>query len=501
MGLAVLGFHVGGIVKFGTSLLFLGVLLSGCSFAGIDDSVSRPVFDLDHPSSVSELAWEWEAEDDVDSLDLAPVVGGVAVFDGTGVTIISGDTGELRWDYHPDHGRVIGSVTSDGGHVVIQEPDPENTGGFRMHVLDVVTGKTSWMEAFNSADDKVQIGGNSEKWTAPSLAQVDVGDKVWFLREDSEVVARSLGDERQVWSTSEVQDCSGVGSVGSPVLLDEVLLGAVTCYEFDQDDPENDPLYDSGAEFTSEVVAWDASDGREIWRLETPEVSLPVDSRNRSLTVHPGGIVSVDFSSWGMGYWIDPISEEHGWIEDAGVVSSYENGDQFGIWRNGEYRVVNRSGEVLYSVNEPAERDAPLALAEGMVRVSENVEGGSEGAVFARFHGSDQEVELSMDIDEQALMEFGRGAVVPGSVAIPFTDREGVAVSWGSAESEHERARIWSLLDFRTSAPKRFLLSFCGTPVACVHCSDSDRGFLGASHSAGIAGRAYPVHGHPAVGA
>ncbi|MEU2945055.1 PQQ-binding-like beta-propeller repeat protein [Nocardiopsis alba] len=416
-----LDIFVGTALKFGICLIAPVLLVSGCSFVGFGGSTPPPIYDLGVPASVGEVTWEWET--DAESLNVLPVVGGVAVFDGSGVTVLSGDTGQVRWEYHQGEGRVIGAVTSNGEHVVVQEPVPGAPQDFRMHVLDVATGESLREEALDVTERKVGDGGRFHAWIAPSLADVSVDHELWFSREGSEVIARRFDDGGRAWATSEVRACEGVGDVGPIALVDEVLLGSVTCYAFDEDDPDDDALHDSNADFTSEVVAWNAADGRELWRLETPEVTSPYHSRNRSLTDHSGGIVSADASPTLMSHWVDPTTEEYGWVEDANVVGSFEGGERLGVWRIGEYRVEDRSGEVLYRVSEPSEqgRVAPLALADGMVRVLES----SEGVVFARFRGADREVDLSLEVESGVNLEFGVGAVVPGAVVVPFTDNEG----------------------------------------------------------------------------
>lgn len=411
--------------RVGTPLLTLTLLLSGCSF----ESSGAPARDLDRPDSVSEVAWEWEAGSDTEWLNVLPVFGGIAVLDGAGVTVLDGGTGEVRWEYRPGSDRVVGAVTSDGAYVVLEEDDPDRRGSDRMHVVDAATGESVRESAFDLTSRRAPGSSGAQRWIRHSLSNVSLEHELWLNREDSEAVGLRWSDGEAAWSSSEVRDCDGIGAVGSLALVDEVLLGAVTCYPWDEqaaeDDPDHDPLYDTSLEFDSQVVAWNAVDGAELWRLDLPGAESPLESRNRRLTVHPSGVVSVDLTSRSSGYWIDPATAEYGLVEEAGVVGVFDEGRSLGLWRNGRYRIEDRSGEVSSRWSEPSGHEPPLVVSGGTLRV-EDLEGASGEMVFARFHNEDTETELSREFGEGT--EILPGAVVPGAVVVPYLDVEGGGV-------------------------------------------------------------------------
>jgi len=79
------------------------LLLSSCSvteemgqwFAGLKEEEWEPIQELEYPTSVSEVAWQWEVPEDNDTprVGAIPVAGGVGAVLDDGIIALSAETG------------------------------------------------------------------------------------------------------------------------------------------------------------------------------------------------------------------------------------------------------------------------------------------------------------------------------------------------------------------------------------------------------------------------
>ncbi|MFD3684406.1 PQQ-binding-like beta-propeller repeat protein [Nocardiopsis sp. NPDC058631] len=411
------------------SIFFLMVFLVGCSSPG--HQVTESVVELDHRTSVSEVAWEWGTPDS-SRLAVFPVPGGVAVLQTAGVVVLSGETGEELWQYQVSEGEVSGNVSDNGRYVVLrwERNGGEDTGGAELIILDSGTGEI--VHEFDSTDIEAVERVGWMPQIGESLSGV-TGD-VWVVQDEDGLTAHQLEDGEVLWSsaTGDLARCADVGSVDDLAVLDDVVVAAFTCYE----QPEGQEPVDmtEGQEFASGLVGFDPTTGEELWRSESQIGLFPADSHSRVLTVQGRGLIVVEYPYEEVRQLVDPSTGD---VTDLGrndVLWSNSDGSGLGVWHaeSRDYRREDRSGEVLASlVEETGAAPAPtvsgggfLGLEDGVLYLAEEVEGGADTPMLAYFAGFQGVSEITVDWDAQRT-EVHDAESVPGAVAVSYTDGEG----------------------------------------------------------------------------
>lgn len=419
------------------------------------------------PSTVSDVAWEWPegtGQPDVEAtevptLSLLPF--GVLVHEDRGVVALNGSTGEEVWRYRVEETRVQAQVSPAGRYVQLfyaDEPDLDEDNPYEdaeedesdvagtTVILDGTTGDVLFEEETDFERDVESMGG--------LFAGGMVTDQgVLSLKsEDDGISARmsSIGDEDDVWSVSDVFDCSSrdVETVGSAAFESAVVLRP-TC---------------SSGEVS--LVALDPTDGSALWSMaEEDSDRLVRDGGIRAggdvLAVHenapkgpPGGVLGAERLV------LDPLSGEvlgDGVDLEEGQVlaATFEEGYLILNGVSGDkqlygYELRSFEGEALRTTGDEAVRSEnastlTLPLEEALVtleaRSSRNEPRGSR--VKAAAWGADQEATevrlprlLSSGLGgtrESAIETFSgleRFVTAPGAV---------VLVEWPQDEEEDVR--------------------------------------------------------------
>lgn len=217
--------------RLGGMAASLAFFLVGCTLGDGGHEVAGTTVELEHRTSVSAAAWEWEAPGSSPSAVFS-VPGGVVVLRGDGAVALSGETGEEIWKYQDPERETLGNVSDDGRYVVLQTGDVDGT---ELLVLDSGTGEVVYEQPFDRFGAEIVERVAEMSQLQGSLSGVT--SDLWVVREESGVVARRLTSEGTLWSVAakELARCEGVGSVDELAVLDEVVVAAVTCYEQPED--------------------------------------------------------------------------------------------------------------------------------------------------------------------------------------------------------------------------------------------------------------------------
>ncbi|MFE6305826.1 PQQ-binding-like beta-propeller repeat protein [Nocardiopsis sp. NPDC057823] len=415
------------------------VALAACSPGGASDSTGasdgsgprEAVQDLERPPSVSEAAWAWEAPEGVGALGgLFPVPGGVAAVVDDGVVALSGENGGVMWEHRFPGTRAFGAVSGENRYFTLQLMDAEDDEARpRMLVIDASTGEPVHdyrLEDEESSDHVVR------GWLA------NVTDEYWITVEgEQELVAHRLGTDETAWSVPDVAACSGIGSVDRAVVTDGALVVAFTCYE----QPEGEPSVEmtEGQEFVSGYSGFDPATGEELWRTEATAGMFPADAHERTLTVHPSGVVTAHHPYDQVGHVIDQATGEVVTVDEGDVVWIEEDGSSRGVWtdRTHAYRIEGLNGEeqrrlgaddvgIAESFANALKGDGtPVALEDGVLFLADLVPRGENEAEAAVFQGFDGTVPITFASVRETNLEVDDAVLAPGAVAVSYISHSG----------------------------------------------------------------------------
>ncbi|PWV45512.1 putative pyrroloquinoline-quinone binding quinoprotein [Nocardiopsis sp. L17-MgMaSL7] len=248
------------------------------------------------PVTVSELAWEWTAEEATGVPRLSWLPGGVLVAMEDGVVALDGASGREMWSYLVEGTRVWTDVSPSGNRVHVLFPDqpqerpegddrsaegPNGEDGSepvpgRRVVLDGETGEVVGDREEELAGDVEELRGVFDIGVATDTGSLRVTPEPQLGAE-----MRSDADGGVLWRTEELFSCgeAKVGSASTPTVFEDVVVVRAVC--------------GSGE---AQVTALDLEEGAQLWsRTGSESEFLAPDGGVRRvgelLAVHEGDTV------------------------------------------------------------------------------------------------------------------------------------------------------------------------------------------------------------------
>ncbi|WP_460771589.1 outer membrane protein assembly factor BamB family protein [Nocardiopsis nanhaiensis] len=212
-------------------------------------------------SSVSDVAWEWEAEHSFIWRELLPTAYGLVAASRSGtITGLHGESGTELWNYEATSHDFSVAVTTDGLETVIVDP-PSEEGDGELVLLDAATG-----------EEISQSPLPEDAISHPDL----VTDDHLLIPSDGELTAHDLTTAEPSWTYTPEPHCLGVPDFSPeedwrwPVSSIEgsVLLPA-QCSAEGSEEPE--PQEQNASMHT---LALDNRDGTELWSAEPLPTTL-----------------------------------------------------------------------------------------------------------------------------------------------------------------------------------------------------------------------------------
>lgn len=387
------------------------------------------------PTSVSEVGWEWSAEEAGGRLEyILPGVSGPLMVLGSGVVGLDGVTGEELWSYRmPQTSSARAGVTPDHESVLLtlSEGAVDTT-----VVLDSGTGRV----LAEHEDGTGEIFQRTVELTSDAAI-------VASKEPGSPVETFSLMEGERLWSFEPPE--RGAGVVVEKVLSFEDTVVLIMAY--------NDGGLRDDSVDTSEqgmlVIGLDATTGEPRWELEqgfTDTVRRVADHE-----LAPNGralLLQVGSGNQRHEFLIDPVTGE----EIEGEAYRVQERDPVGLLDDGyvetsidddestvDYWYTSFTGEEVahFEVPErPGEGDdigRGLLLEEGVLRLDPltdpDLERGPVGVEFARWEGSETPVHLDADLTvNEEIRAVPEGAVdspylpvatlMPGAVVVTEKD-------------------------------------------------------------------------------
>ena len=329
------------------------LLLSSCSatvevgqwFAGLKEEEWEPIQDLEHPTSVSEVAWRWEIPEgnDTPSVEVIPVAGGVGVVLDDGIIALSGENGKEMWSYQISGSEVFSAGSQYGNYFVLQIMDSEDEDASpRMVILDLETGEPVEDYLLSGSADS---SGMARGWLK------NVNGERWVTASEGGLTAFALGSDHAVWEVKDVVKCDeNMGSIDGMVTGEKVTVVGTTCYE--QPEDEDVVKMTEGRDFISGLVGIDMDTGQELWRWEEQLGLFAADSMERGFSLHENGLLAVEYPYDQVGQFVDPATGEVTIFDEGRVVWSSDDGSRIGLWdrRARNYRMEDLDGEIYESL-------------------------------------------------------------------------------------------------------------------------------------------------------
>ncbi|MFD3684408.1 PQQ-binding-like beta-propeller repeat protein [Nocardiopsis sp. NPDC058631] len=409
-------------------------LLTSCASIGDQTGPAgapEEIRDLDRPTSVSRVAWTWEAPEGVaDLAGVHAVPGGVAAVVDDGVIGLSGENGGVMWEHRVPGSEVFGAVAGQGRYFVLQVLDSDDTEAPpRMVVIDLSTGESVH-------DYELRDGDSASGLVRGGLGSV-TGEHWITVEDDENLVAHELGSDATAWSVPDVAGCDDVGSVDRTAATDDVLVAAFTCYE--QPEGEDPVEMTEGQEFVSGFAGFDPATGDELWRTEASAGMFPADAHERDLTVHESGLATAYYPYDQGGQVIDPATGDVEALDGGEVLWSSEDGSLLGVWDGSTrgYRIQELGGDVRASlgdervgagtaiVNALQGDIETVGLEGGLLHMGDLFEGGTGETELAAFEGFEETVPVTFSWEAEASMELDQTVAVPGAVAVSYIDHSG----------------------------------------------------------------------------
>ena len=391
----------------------LGVLIAGCSLATPSYSTHESGDSPEYPSSVSEVAWEWEPPRDSGTPSLHEMNEGVVVLFESGAFGLSGETGEELWSYYEPDQDFLVEVSDNGKYVVLYDEEES-----RAVLLERDTGRVVHeyildMDEFDHTY-RVQVGSLHEPLRGIT------GD-TWVVRWQNEVISYDLETGGEAWVAQDIAHCPDQGSVNSLSVQEEVVVAATTCYEQPEDRESVEWIH--GWDFTSELVGLDPGTGEQLWRVEHTLGQMPRESLQRNISSHPGGLVGIHYLD---SYDLEPSLldievKEVTDLETRSFLWVSPDGSRLGLWdtETGDYLIQGRSGEVEHTLKPEIVADGfRVGLEGGVLYLKEwvwDVSDPEEFAFFEGFHGSS-----SFIWDAAESLKVTDALSVPGAVAVAY---------------------------------------------------------------------------------
>ena len=397
------------------------IFLAGCSFEGVQHRSSDEVpKSLEYPSSVSEVAWEWEPPGGSGLLFVRPIPAGALIFHGDGVVALAGDSGKEIWKYRVEGSNIVGDVSDSRRYVSLHVAD-ESGGPVEMVVLDSGTGDILHQYP---VDEETLVGsGDGVVWhqIRPSLSAVT--EDAWFTSTISgeKIIAREFGTDEHLWSVEIPLECEETRTVDSVFAWDEAVLLALTCF-VDSDSPAHGSM-DDQVEFISALIALDADDGSEIWREEGVLGRYPNDSILREFTTFENGLALVRYPDSDTGQVVDVPTGEVVTLQNRKIpVWASDDGLRVGVWDRyvENYWITDLEGETQKQLLERSEpvhdstmSDPGLGLEQGVFHADRSLLDPGEVARFDGFDGS-----VSFYRDRSVVHPSAH--LVPGAVVLTY---------------------------------------------------------------------------------
>lgn len=237
---------------------FLGALIifvSGCAPVGelqegiqTDHETAREGKEREYPEKADQVNWKSGATGQLESIPE-----GVAVASDAKVVALDGENGNQLWRYGRLDGGIQAHVSHPTGEVFVA-PEAENEDGTTdLFVIDSSTGAIE-----NNFQSSLELNNYSL-----------IGGGFGYSAAMDQVSAYSLASEEEVWRTADTFQCelgSDLDSMfGDFAYTGDVVVASFVCAE--NISQERGVVGDDGSQ-SSGVLAVDAVDGDELWRVE-----------------------------------------------------------------------------------------------------------------------------------------------------------------------------------------------------------------------------------------
>ncbi|NKZ00252.1 PQQ-binding-like beta-propeller repeat protein [Nocardiopsis alborubida] len=422
----------------GAKALFLAfgisIATSSCSAYQGGDShvVNEDPHVLALRDSVDRVGWQWSPGGDEEVISVHPLPVGVAVILGDGVVALSGETGEVVWEYRNSEENFTGGISGDGDYLVL-EAQVSGGDGYKFMLLDPETGQ---MEHDILIDiEEVESYSYLFRESGAHIALMSDRVRVVGVAEENgdavSLSAFSLSGGEEVWSGPGGISCdSGKRlrlSAASSVLVGDVLVVPYTCAEF----LSNEEIEEAGEavgnqEMSVGLLGVGVQDGRELWRLEEEHVGVVNDSYGREFIRLNQGHVSIH--SQRLESMVVDVRDGRVVMEGANVLAAAEDMS----WTvqtqgRGTYVRMNEKarevGRVEIDDEGSRDEDYQVAVLERAIVVSGSV-GAEENswATVREWGGGAEEIGSGMDFSDYRVNKV---ISVPGAVVVSHGGGEG----------------------------------------------------------------------------
>ncbi|WP_435110841.1 PQQ-binding-like beta-propeller repeat protein [Nocardiopsis synnemataformans] len=416
--------------------LAFGISIATSSCTAYQDGDSHVVYDdphtLDLRESVDRVGWQWRPRGGEEVISVHPLPVGVAVILGDGVVALSGETGEVVWEYRNSEENFTGGVSGNGDYLALEAQVPGG-GGYKVMLLDSETGQIE----HDILIDAEEVESYSYLFRESGAHIALMSDRVRIVGvgegngDAVSLSAFSLSDGEEVWSGPEALSCdSGKRlrlSAASSVLVGDVLVAPYTCAEFlSNEEMEEAEGAVGNQEMSVGLLGVDVQDGRELWRLEEEHIGVVNDSYDREFIRLNQGHVSIH--SQRLQSMVVDVRDGRVVMEGASVLAAAEDMS----WAvqsqgRGTYVRINEAAEEEGRMEVDGEdsqgEDYGVAFLEQAIVISGDV--GAEESSWAtvrEWGGGIEEIRADMDFSEHRVNDV---ISVPGAVVIFHGEGEG----------------------------------------------------------------------------
>lgn len=357
------------------------------------------------------------------------IPGGVAILSEEGVFALDGTSGDELWRYVAPGSKAF--FSTDGSQVVIGNAnlDGEESNGI---VLDSNSGEVE------GAIDMQGDTFSNEKGPVQVFSEFGYGYRLNERRDQLQALSFEGGQE--LWRTPDPFQCNYYSDLevyfGDAIASEDLVFANFACAEGATTD--GGPSGDEGRR-TSGVLALDALDGSEVWRVEEDIKEDVLSARSKfSLSSDGGALIQNRVG----------LKNDEGFNEESRVFD-LENGEEIFTDKNSANSLIDfdvqRESAVIYAREEHAyfrvstdgtKRDRAQVPAECSVRILEDeaavlengILTGCEDSVgtmnevrWLEWGSDDPGAEVDLGVEYDALTEV---IAVPGAVVVAY-ERDG----------------------------------------------------------------------------